>query len=66
MEAQIGGLNQAGFAITGFYEDRRPEGDGQSHSALYAQLLCVTSGEKITMTSTIQEPAPKPTCSLHL
>lgn len=28
MEAQLGGLTQAGFVITGFYEDRRPERDG--------------------------------------
>ena len=28
MEAQLGGLTKAGFAITGFYEDRRPEEDG--------------------------------------
>lgn len=28
MESQLGGLIQAGFAITGFYEDRRPEADG--------------------------------------
>ena len=28
MEAQLGGLIGAGFAITGFYEDRRPEEDG--------------------------------------
>ena len=27
METQLGGLIQAGFAITGFYEDRRPEED---------------------------------------
>jgi SAM-dependent methyltransferase len=28
MEAQLGGLTSAGFVITGFYEDRRPEADG--------------------------------------
>ena len=28
MEAQLGGLTKAGFCITGFYEDRRPEEDG--------------------------------------
>jgi len=28
MEAQLGGLTRAGFMITGFYEDRRPEEDG--------------------------------------
>jgi ubiquinone/menaquinone biosynthesis C-methylase UbiE len=28
MEAQLGGLTQAGFAITGFYEDRRTDEDG--------------------------------------
>lgn len=28
LEAQLGGLIQAGFVITGFYEDRRPEEDG--------------------------------------
>jgi ubiquinone/menaquinone biosynthesis C-methylase UbiE len=28
MEAQLGGLTQAGFVITSFYEDRRPEEDG--------------------------------------
>jgi ubiquinone/menaquinone biosynthesis C-methylase UbiE len=28
MEAQLGGLTQAGFVLTGFYEDRRPEADG--------------------------------------
>jgi SAM-dependent methyltransferase len=28
MEAQLGGLIQAGFVITGFYEDRRPDEDG--------------------------------------
>jgi ubiquinone/menaquinone biosynthesis C-methylase UbiE len=28
MEAQLGGLTKAGFVITGFYEDRRPEKDG--------------------------------------
>src|SRR6266508_48369 len=28
MEAQLGGLTGAGFAITGFYEDRRSEEDG--------------------------------------
>lgn len=28
MEAQLGGIVAAGFVITGFYEDRRPESDG--------------------------------------
>jgi len=28
MEAQLGGLTQAGFVITGFYEDRRSAADG--------------------------------------
>jgi ubiquinone/menaquinone biosynthesis C-methylase UbiE len=28
MEAQLGGLTQAGFVITGFYEDRRPAEEG--------------------------------------
>jgi len=28
MEAQLGGLIQAGFVLTGFYEDRRSEADG--------------------------------------
>lgn len=28
MEAQLGGLTSAGFVITGFYEDRRSEADG--------------------------------------
>ncbi len=28
MEAQLGGMLAAGFVITGFYEDRRPESDG--------------------------------------
>ena len=28
MEAQLGGLTKAGFCITGFYEDRRPDEDG--------------------------------------
>jgi SAM-dependent methyltransferase len=28
METQLGGLTQAGFSIIGFYEDRRPEEDG--------------------------------------
>jgi ubiquinone/menaquinone biosynthesis C-methylase UbiE len=28
MEAQLGGLMQTGFMLTGFYEDRRPESDG--------------------------------------
>lgn len=28
MESQLGGLIEAGFVITGFYEDRRPDGDG--------------------------------------
>jgi SAM-dependent methyltransferase len=28
MEAQLGGPTKAGFFITGFYEDRRPEEDG--------------------------------------
>ncbi len=28
METQLGGLTKAGFSITGFYEDRRPEEDG--------------------------------------
>lgn len=28
MEAQLGGLTNAGFVITGFYEDRRSEADG--------------------------------------
>jgi SAM-dependent methyltransferase len=28
LEAQLGGLTQAGFVITGFYEDRRSEEDG--------------------------------------
>ena len=28
MEAQLGGLTRAGFAIIGFYEDRRPTEDG--------------------------------------
>jgi SAM-dependent methyltransferase len=28
MEAQLGGLTAAGFVVTGFYEDRRPEAEG--------------------------------------
>ena len=28
MEAHLGGLTQAGFVLTSFYEDRRPEADG--------------------------------------
>jgi SAM-dependent methyltransferase len=28
MEAQLGGLTLAGFVLTGFYEDRRPEAEG--------------------------------------
>ena len=28
MESQIGGLIAVGFVLTGFYEDRRPEADG--------------------------------------
>jgi hypothetical protein len=28
MEAQLGGLLDVGFIITGFYEDRRPDEDG--------------------------------------
>jgi len=28
METQIGGILKAGFVITGFYEDRRPDEDG--------------------------------------
>lgn len=28
VEAHLGGLTQAGFVLTGFYEDRRPEADG--------------------------------------
>ena len=28
MESQIGGLIDAGFVLTGFYEDRRTEADG--------------------------------------
>ena len=28
METHLGGLIKVGFAITGFYEDRRPEEDG--------------------------------------
>jgi len=28
MDAQLGGIIAAGFVITGFYEDRRPESDG--------------------------------------
>ena len=28
MEAQLGGMIDAGFVITGFYEDRRTEEDG--------------------------------------
>ncbi len=28
MEAQLGGITKAGFVITGFYEDRRSEEDG--------------------------------------
>lgn len=28
MDAQLGGILAAGFVITGFYEDRRPESDG--------------------------------------
>lgn len=28
MEAQLGGLTRAGFVLTGFYEDRRPEAEG--------------------------------------
>lgn len=30
MEAQLGGLISAGFIITGFYEDRRPESSGNA------------------------------------
>jgi hypothetical protein len=28
MEGQLGGILDAGFVITGFYEDRRTEADG--------------------------------------
>jgi SAM-dependent methyltransferase len=48
MEAQLGGLTQAGFVLTGFYEDRRPEADGNpirhfmpSYYVVRAQKLAV-------------------------
>jgi SAM-dependent methyltransferase len=48
MEAQLGGLIKAGFAITGFYEDRRSEEDGNpirhympSYYVARAQKVCV-------------------------
>ncbi len=48
MEAQLGGLTQEGFVLTGFYEDRRPEADGNpirhfmpSYYVVRAQKLAV-------------------------
>jgi SAM-dependent methyltransferase len=48
MEAQLGGLTQAGFVLTGFYEDRRLEADGNpirqfmpSYYVVRAQKLAV-------------------------
>jgi hypothetical protein len=48
MEAQLGGLTRAGFVLTGFYEDRRPESDGNpirqfmpSYYVVRAQKLAV-------------------------
>ena len=50
MEAQLGGLTQAGFVITGFYEDRRTEADGNpirhvmpSYYVARAQKVAVAS-----------------------
>jgi ubiquinone/menaquinone biosynthesis C-methylase UbiE len=48
MEAQLGGLTQAGFMLTGFYEDRRPEADGNPiwH---YMPSYYVVRAQKLTL-----------------
>jgi SAM-dependent methyltransferase len=40
MEAQLGGLTQAGFVITGFYEDRRPDEDSNPIRFFMPSFLC--------------------------
>jgi ubiquinone/menaquinone biosynthesis C-methylase UbiE len=51
MEAQLGGLTKAGFVLTGFYEDRRLEAEGNpirqfmpSFYVARAQKLAIASG----------------------
>jgi len=46
MEAQLGGLIRAGFVIDGFYEDRRPEEDGNPVSK-YMPSYYVVRAHKI-------------------
>ena len=55
MEAQLGGLTQAGFVLTGFYEDRRPEADGNpirqfmpSYYVVCPEAGLITSRRKAT------------------
>ena len=45
METQLGGLIEAGFVIAGFYEDRRPEEDGnpvRKYMPSYYVVLAIT------------------------
>ncbi len=46
MEAQLGGMVEAGFAINGFYEDRRSEEDGNP-IRLYMPSFYVARAEKV-------------------
>jgi ubiquinone/menaquinone biosynthesis C-methylase UbiE len=48
MEAHVGGLIQAGFAITGFYEDRRSEEDGNPIRH-YMPSYYVVRGQKMAV-----------------
>ncbi len=47
MEAQLGGLIQAGFVLTGFYEDRRTEADGNPIRH-YMPTTFVTRAQKLS------------------
>ena len=61
MEAQLGGLIKARFVITGFYEDRRPEEDGNpirhyipSYYVVRAQKKCTFHQHNIKLKEIIE------------
>ena len=55
MEAQLGGLTQAGFVLTGFYEDRRPEADGNPIRQFMPSYY-IARAQKLTLPLEVERP----------
>jgi SAM-dependent methyltransferase len=57
LEAQIGGLIKAGFVITGFYEDRRPDEDGNP-IRFFMPSYYVVKAQKMVWTAAFPATCP--------